>query len=345
MDQQTLDALMEAIEAYLPHFRRYLKRKAEILGYDKGLPFYELFAPVGKSQLTYSYPEAMEFIIDTFKKVSPRLSDYVQLAYDKDWLDIEPRAGKRGGAFCSNLHVIGQSRIMSNFNGSFSNMTTLAHELGHGYHGLNLKDESILNAGYPMPIAETASIFNESLIVQEALKDVSADDALAILEDSISGANQVITDIYSRYLFETDLFEKRKTRTLQADELKEMMLEAQKKAYGDGLDPEVLHPYMWINKPHYYSAGRSFYNFPYAFGLLMANGFIARYQAEGEAFMPKYDEFLRLTGQMSIPDVAATMGIDVRDSAFFKQSLEVIKGQIDEFIERTEELVQGDKND
>ncbi|HHT19838.1 MAG TPA: M3 family oligoendopeptidase [Tissierellia bacterium] len=345
MDQQTLDALMEAIEAYLPHFRRYLKRKAEILGYDKGLPFYELFAPVGKSQLTYSYPEAMEFIIDTFKKVSPRLSDYVQLAYDKDWLDIEPRAGKRGGAFCSNLHVIGQSRIMSNFNGSFSNMTTLAHELGHGYHGLNLKDESILNAGYPMPIAETASIFNESLIVQEALKDVSADDALAILEDSISGANQVITDIYSRYLFETDLFEKRKTRTLQADELKEMMLEAQKKAYGDGLDPEILHPYMWINKPHYYSAGRSFYNFPYAFGLLMANGFIARYQAEGEAFMPKYDEFLRLTGQMSIPDVAATMGIDVRDSAFFKQSLEVIKGQIDEFIERTEELVQGDKND
>lgn len=340
MDRATLDALMKAIEAYLPHFRRYLKRKAELLGHTNGLPFFDIFAPVGKSQMTYTYPEAMKFIVDTYRDVSPRLADFVQHAYDNDWLDIEPRPGKRGGAFCSNLHVIGQSRIMSNFNGSFSNMTTLAHELGHGYHGFNLKDESILNAGYPMPIAETASIFNEALIVQQALKHVTDDDALAILEDSISGSNQVITDIYSRYLFETELFEKRRTRTLQPNELKEMMIRAQKQAYGDGLDPDVLHPYMWINKPHYYSAGRNFYNFPYSFGLLLANGFIARYQQEGEAFMPKYDEFLRLTGQHSIPDVAATMGIDVRDSAFFKQSLEVIKGQIDDFVRLTDHLVE-----
>lgn len=339
MDKETLDALMEAIEAYLPEFRRYLKRKAEILGYEKGLPFYEMFAPVGTSQLTYSYPEAMEFIMSTYRKISPKLADYVQKAYEDDWLDVEPRAGKRGGAFCSNLHVIAQSRIMANFNGSFSNMTTLAHELGHGYHGLNLKDESNLNAGYPMPLAETASIFNENLIVMEALKDVGDEDALAILEDAISGANQVITDIYSRYLFETELFKRRQTRTLQASELKLMMLDAQKRAYGDGLDQEVLHPYMWINKPHYYSAGRNFYNFPYAFGLLMANGFIAQYLEEGSSFFDKYDEFLRLTGQLSIKDVAATMGIDVSDSGFFKKSLEVIKGQIDEFLKRTDHLV------
>lgn len=343
MDQATLDALMEAITEYLPHFRRYLRRKAELLGHAKGLPFYDLFAPIGQSELSYSYPEAMDFIIQTYQAINPRLADFVKTAYEEDWLDVEPRPGKRGGAFCSNLHVIGQSRIMSNFNGSFSNLTTLAHELGHGYHGLNLKNESILNAGYPMPIAETASIFNEALIIQQALKTVGDEDALAILEDSISSSNQVITDIYSRYLFETDLFEQRKTKTLQPDELKDMMLEAQRQAYGDGLDPDVLHPYMWINKPHYYSAGRNFYNFPYAFGLLMANGFIARYQVEGEDFLPKYDEFLRLTGQHTIADVTATMGIDVRDSAFFKQSLEVIRGQIDQFIELTDDLVRGDE--
>lgn len=341
MDGPTLQALMEAIEAYLPEFRRYLKRKAELLGHKNGLPFYDLFAPIGEADLTYTYPEAMEFIIRTYQGVSPDLADFVRQAYDQQWLDIEPRAGKRGGAFCSNLHVIGESRIMSNFNGSFSNLTTLAHELGHGYHGHNLKHESILNSSYPMPIAETASIFNENLIVQETLRQVDDEAALAILEDAISSANQVITDIYSRYLFETDLFEKRKTRTIQAPELKEMMLAAQKKAYGEGLDPEVLHPYMWINKPHYYSAGQNFYNFPYAFGLLLANGFIARYQADGPAFMKQYQEFLRQTGQASIPDVVATMDIDVRDSAFFKSSLEVIKGQIDEFIRRTDDRVAG----
>lgn len=340
MDRQTLDALFEAIEAYLPEFRRYLKRKAELLGYESGLPFYDMFAPVGQANLTYTYPEAMEFIMKTYQSVSPDLAGFVKQAYENDWLDVDPRPGKRGGAFCSNLHVIGESRIMSNFSGSFSNLTTLAHELGHGYHGHNLKNESILNAQYPMPIAETASIFNENLIVEEAIKQVDDEAALAILEDAISGANQVIVDIYSRYLFETDLFDKRKDRTIQAHELKDMMLSAQKKAYGDGLDPEILHPYMWVNKPHYYSAGRNFYNFPYAFGLLLANGFLAKYKEEGPAFMKRYDEFLRLTGQHSIPDVVATMGIDVRDSAFFKSSLEVIKGQIDEFIERTNSMVK-----
>lgn len=339
MTRATLDALLAVIEEYLPSFRRYLRRKAELLGYTDGLPFYELFAPMGKVGRTYTYEEAIASIVSTFRAFSPRLADYVQMAYDKEWLDVEPRAGKRGGAFCSNLPVIGESRILSNFNGSFSNLTTLAHELGHGYHGHNLAAESILNTVYPMPIAETASIFNETIVVNAVLRDASATEKIAILESNIQDANQVITDIYSRFLFEREVFARRKSRTLSVQEFKDIMTTAQKTAYGEGLDPSVLHPYMWVNKPHYYRAGLSYYNFPYAFGLLFAKGLYARYLTLGEAFLPLYDKLLNATGRQDLKELTASVGIDIEDPAFFRSSLELIRGEIEEFLQLTEKEV------
>lgn len=336
MTRDTLDALLTALEEYLPWFRKYLKRKGELLGYENGLPFYEMFAPVGEISLNYSYDEAMACIIDNFKGFSPRLAGFAETAYAERWLDVEPRAGKRGGAFCMNLPAIGESRIMANFSGSFNNMTTLAHELGHGYHGLNLKDESILNTSYPMPIAETASIFNETIITNAAMAEAGPEEKLAILESSLSKDNQVITDIYSRYLFETELFSRRKDSTLSVTDLNELMLESQKKAYGDGLDNEHLHPYMWVNKPHYYRAGLSWYNFPYAFGLLFAKGLYAKYMDMGEEFLPLYDQLLSQTGKKDIRSLCASVGIDIEDPAFFRSSLELIKGEIQEFLSLTE---------
>ena len=274
MDEETLNAMLTAMKEFLPVFHKYYKRKAELLGYENGLPFYELFAPIGEVNRTFTYDEAMEYIIKNFRTFSDKLADFAKHAYENNWLDVEPREGKRGGAFCSNLHPIGESRIMANFSGSFSNMTTLAHELGHGYHGACLKDESILNSRYPMPIAETASIFCETIVVNAALNEASHEEAIGILEASISDAGQVIVDIYSRFLFESELFERRKGHNLSVNELKEIMLEAQKQAYGDGLDSNFLHPYMWLNKPHYYTASRNFYNFPYAFGLLFSRAYM-----------------------------------------------------------------------
>lgn len=332
MDKETLDAMLTAMKEFLPVFHKYYRKKAELLGYENGLPFYEMFAPMGEVNMTFTYPEAMEYIINNFKTFSDKLADFVQNAYDKNWLDIEPREGKRGGAFCSNLHPIKESRIMSNFDGSFSNMTTLAHELGHGYHGFNLKDESILNSGYPMPIAETASIFCETIVANAALKEASDEERLSILESSISDAGQVIVDIYSRFLFETELFERRKTHGLSVNEFKEIMMDAQKQAYGDGLDHSVLHPYMWINKTHYYSAGRNFYNFPYAFGLLFSKGLYAEYLKRGDAFVKEYDELLNATGKNNIKDVALRMNIDVRNPEFFRNSLRLVEKDIEEFI-------------
>lgn len=335
MEKETLDAMFDAIRETLPSFRNYLKRKAELLGHRKGLPFYDLFAPMGESQMQFTYGEAMDYIVKNFSTFSPRLGQYAKEAYEKNWLDVEPREGKRGGAFCSNLHVIGESRILSNFDGSFSNMTTLAHELGHGYHGFNLKEETILNSSYPMPIAETASIFCETIVVQAALKEMSDEEAVTILEQSISDATQVIVDIYSRYLFETKLFETRKDHPLSVKELNSFMLEAQKEAYGDGLDEEVLHPYMWLNKTHYYSAGRNFYNFPYAFGLLFSKGLYAIYLERGESFVPEYDSLLSVTGKKSIKEVADLMDIDVTKPEFFRNSLRIIERDIEKFLELT----------
>lgn len=340
MNKKTLDSLWTAINEYLPYFHKYLRRKGEILGHKNGLPFYDLVAPIGETSRTFTYDEAIEYIVENFKKFSPRLANYVQHAYDNEWLDVEPREGKRGGAFCSNLHTIGESRIMANFNGSFSNMTTLAHELGHGYHGFNLKDESILNSSYPMPIAETASIFNETIVTNAALKEANKEEQLAIIEAMVSDANQVIVDIYSRFLFEREVFDRRKTHTLSVKEIKEVMTDAQKKAYGDGLDHEVLHPYMWACKPHYYSAGLSFYNFPYAFGLLFAKGLYAKYLEMGEDFLPLYDELLRKTGKMNISDLTKSVGIDIETPDFFRSSLEIIKKDIEKFMELTEGMVK-----
>lgn len=342
MTRQTLEVLIQTMEEYLPWFRKYLQRKAELLGYTEGLPFYEMYAPVGEISLHYSYEEAIAYIVDNFKKFNPRLAEFVANAHDRRWLDVEPRVGKRGGAFCMNLPVIGESRIMANFSGSFSNMTTLAHELGHAYHGFNLQAESILNTSYPMPIAETASIFNETIITNAALKEANPEEKLAILESSLSKSNQVITDIYSRFLFETELFCQRKDSSLSVTELKELMLDSQRKAYGEGLDSALLHPYMWVNKPHYYRAGLSFYNFPYAFGILFAKGLYARYLEMGEEFLPLYDRLLSETGRKDIKDLCLSLGIDIENPAFFRSSLELLKGDIMEFLELTEKDQRGE---
>ena len=333
MDAETLDAMLTAMKEFLPTFHKYYRKKGELLGHKNGLAFYDMLAPMGEVNMNFTYEEAMDYIIKNFRTFSDKLADYTQNAYDKNWLDIEPREGKRGGAFCSNLHPIKESRILSNFNGSFSNMTTLAHELGHGYHGLTLRDESILNSGYPMPIAETASIFCETIVKEAALKEANVEETLSILESSISDAGQVIVDIYSRYLFETELFERRKTHALSVNELKEIMLEAQKQAYGDGLDHNTLHPYMWINKPHYYTASRNFYNFPYAFGLLFSKGLYVEYLNRGQSFVEEYDELLNATGKNNIRDVALRMDIDVRNPEFFRNSLKLIEKDIEKFIE------------
>lgn len=338
LDKETLDAMFSAMKESFPKFREFYKKKGELLGHKNGLPFYDLFAPMGNAKMSFDYDEARAYIVKNFGKFSKKLSDFADNAFENRWIDAEPREGKRGGAFCSNIQAIKESRFLANFDGSFGNVKTLAHELGHGYHGNCLKDESILNTSYTMPIAETASIFCETIIINAALQDASAEEAFSILETSITAAGQVIVDIYSRFLFESKLFELRADHELSVKELKDIMIEAQKEAYGDGLDSESLHPYMWANKPHYYYSGLNFYNFPYAFGLLFAKGVYAEYLKRGESFVDEYDKMLAATGKNDIKDVAAMIGIDIRDIEFWRASLALVEADIDKFIQISDEV-------
>lgn len=339
IDEETLNAMLDAMKESLPYFHKYYRRKAEILGHKNGLPFYDLFAPLGQMDMKFTYKEARDYIVKNFRSFSDKLADFADNAFENRWIDAEPREGKMGGAFCSNIHAIKASRILTNFTGTFSDITTLAHELGHAYHGFCLEEESILNSDYTMPIAETASIFCETIIMDATLKEATEEQAFGILESSISDSGQVIVDIYSRFLFESRLFEIRKDHPLSVDELKELMMDAQKDAYGPGLDHEYLHPYMWICKSHYYSANYNFYNFPYAFGLLFAKGVYAEYLKRGKAFVSEYDKLLQATGKNNIADVAKMVNIDIHSIEFWRSSLDLIKQEIDRFMKLSEKYV------
>ena len=320
MSRETLDALLEAIREYLPNFRKYLRHKAALLGHENGLPFYDLFAPVGNSSRTFTVEESKDYLIENFKTFSADLAEMTEEFFDKHYIDFYPRKGKVGGAFCANLPMIKQSRVLTNFTGSLSDVVTLAHELGHAYHGLHIENHRPLNQDYSMPVAETASTFNENIIMNTAIKEASDEEKIALIESQLQDTTQIIVDIYSRYLFESAVFENREQSFMFSKDLEEMMLSAQKEAYGDGLDQSYLHPYMWACKPHYYSTGLSFYNFPYAFGGLFSKGLYAIYQEQPEGFVEKYQELLRATTVSSVEDTAKVVGVDVSTPEFWKKA-------------------------
>lgn len=333
MKRETLDAMMEAIEEYLPVFRKYLKKKAEMLGHENGLPWYDLFAPLGKSDKKYSLEEAKELLITIFGRFAPDMADMMKEAFENEWIDFYPRKGKVGGAFCAGMPWYKQSRILTNYDGYFGSIGTLAHELGHAYHNRQIENQRPLNQDYPMPVAETASTFNEVHLGHAALQDATGEERLNLLENDLKENTQVIVDIYSRYLFETAVFEQSQQKFLMAEDLKNLMLEAQKKAYGDGLDEAYMHPYMWACKSHYYSEGLSFYNFPYAFGNLFAMGLYSMFEKEGAAFVEKYKAMLAATPCCTIEEAGAMMGIDLTKKSFWQESLAQIAKTVDAFCE------------
>lgn len=335
MTQETLDALWTACKEYLPKFHAYMRRKAELLGYTNGLPWFEMFAPVGKVEKTFTAEEAKDYLVTLFGNFSDDMAEMMRRAFDESWMDFYPRPGKVGGAFCSNITAKKQSRILLNFNGTLSAVDTMAHELGHAYHGQQIEDHLPLNRGYTMPVAETASTFNENVLMSFAIDQAEGEEKLGLIESQLQDVNQTICDIYSRFLFESAVFENCKSQFLFPEQLNELMINAQKEAYGDGLDPEYRHPYMWCCKGHYYSDGLSFYNFPYAFGALFAKGLYAIYKKEGDSFVPKYRELLKATTVCNVEDVAKMVGADITKPDFWRGSLELISETIDEFIRLT----------
>ena len=332
MKRETLEAMLGAMEEYLPKFRQYLKAKGKALGHDNGLPWYDLFAPIGEGGRKYTIEETGDLLVELFASFDEELAQMVRKAFDEEWIDFYPRDGKTGGAFCEIVECIRESRVLTNFDGMFTDVVTLAHELGHAFHNLCIMDHRPLNKDYSMPLAETASTFNECVVMAAALERAETrEEKLALMESQLQDATQIICDIYSRFLFEAMVFERRESEFMDAKTLCDLMLQAQEKSYGDGLDPDFRHPYMWICKSHYY--GPTFYNFPYAFGGLFARGLYAQYQKEGASFVPKYKKLLYTTPIASAEDTAKTAGIDLTDRNFWRSALQIIADDIDRFCE------------
>jgi pepF/M3 family oligoendopeptidase len=332
IDRETLETMLAAMRDSFPAFRRYWQAKARRLG-KEALPWWDLSAPVGRLERRYSFAEARDLILEQLYAFSERSGAFTRRAFDQSWIDAEPRAGKRGGAFCMRLPVVEESRILCNFDGSLDQLLTLAHELGHAYHNECQVGKMPLQRRTPMTLAETASIFNETIVTDAILAQAaSPEEELGILETFLIGASQVIVDIYSRYMFEKEVFERRAKAELSADDFCDIMLHSQQETYGNGLDSRHLNPYMWAWKPHYYSAGLSFYNFPYAFGLLFGLGLYAVYQERGKTFLPEYDALLRSTGEGTAAELAARFGLDIRQRAFWEGSLRVIGKRIERYL-------------
>jgi pepF/M3 family oligoendopeptidase len=330
IDRPTLDAMLGAMHDALPVFRRYLKAKARKLGKEQ-LPWFDLFAPLGGTGRTYRYAEAKALVAETFYGFAPELGALADRAFRHNWIDVAPRPGKRGGAFCMDVPAVSESRVLTNFDGSLDQVSTLAHELGHAFHNdcAERAGKTMLQTITPMTLAETASIMCETIVTEALLaRTTDPQEVLAILETQLTGATQVIVDIYSRFLFEREVFQRREQGELAPGELCDIMAQAQRDAYGDGLDPDYLQPYMWTWKPHYYRTGLSFYNFPYAFGLLFGTGLYAIYQERGSSFVPDYMNLLASTGEATAADLAARFGIDIRSRTFWESSLGVIEAQV-----------------
>lgn len=332
MEKETLNSMMEEMRNYFPHFRRYFLAKAKYLGYEERLAWYDLFAPVGKIDKKFTVEEAEDYLVDSFSHISEDIASVIKRSFDEHWIDFMPRKGKVGGAFCSNQANLKQSRILTNFDGSYGSVSTLAHELGHAYHGYCIENHKPLNRSYSMPVAETASTFNETHISLHALEQSDdRDQKLAVLEELLAGASQTIVDISSRFLFEQEVFTRVEKEFLDADALQAIMLKAQEETYGEALAEDLRHPYMWVCKGHYYSTGLSYYNFPYAFGTLFSMGLYAKYREEGSSFMVKYKEMLEKTTVASCEDVAKHVGVDLTGSAFWKSSLDMLVELIDTY--------------
>ena len=336
MSEETLDAMFAAIDEYLPRLRRYLRAKAKLLGYEGGLPWYELSAPVGKVGYSCTPEQARDHLLQLFYPFDEEMGQMMERAFREAWIDFHPRSGKRDGAFCSSVRSMGRSWVLTNFGGNLAAIGTLAHELGHAFHNICITDHRPLNRSYTRPVSETASTFNECVLYSDVIARAGdEEELLGLIDGCLAHEAGLIVDIYSRFLFEKEVFARREDRFLSAGDLCDIMLGAQEASYGDGLDQEKRHPYMWVCKPHYYSD--FYYNYPYAFGQLFARGLYAQYEKEGAAFVPKYKRLLHATTVSTVEDAAKVADIDLTDKVFWRDALESIVGMVDRFCALVEE--------
>ncbi len=333
IEKKTIEAMWEAVEAHRGVIARYIDAKKRCLGIDR-LMWYDQLAPVARAEKKFTYEQAAEFVIEHLMSFSKDMGDFARRAIESRWIEAEDRAGKADGGYCTSLPLLKQSRIFMTFSGNYNEMMTLAHELGHAYHSYVLKDRDYFARSYPMNLAETASTFNELLVTDAALNATDDEDMkLSLLEKKIQETFVMCCDIRSRFIFETKFYEERKKGSVPKDRLNELMVEAQKEAFGEILDEEGYHPLFWASKMHFSISDIAFYNFPYTFGHLFAGGIYDRARKEGPAFADAYRALLADTGSMTCEQVAEKhLGADITGQDFWNDAVARSLADVDEFV-------------
>ncbi|OIK17043.1 oligoendopeptidase [Bacillus sp. MUM 116] len=336
MKKETLDTMWAVITESKELLVQYLNRKAKLLGLEK-LSWFDLDAPYGKTESKVSYQEGAEFIQQQFSHFGEKLAAFAKKAFEEQWIEGEDRPGKAPGGFCTFFPESNQSRIFMTYSGTPSNISTLAHELGHGFHSFSMKGVHYLNRNYAMNVAETASTFAEMIVADAAVKNAKdEEEKLVLLDDKIQRTVALLMNIHARFLFEISFYEERKQGPVSKARLNELMLKAQKEAYCDAL--EEYHPLFWASKLHFFITGVPFYNFPYTFGYLFSLGIYAKALAEGKGYEEKYIALLRDTASMTVEDLAQKhLQVDLTQEDFWKQAVKPCLDDIKEFLELTKD--------
>lgn len=335
MSEATLNAMWDAIEEGKQALLPYLERKAKLLGVRK-LDWHDVDAPIGSATRTVSYDEGAKFIAEQFRAFDPAMADFAEMAFRDGWIEAEDRDGKRPGGFCTSFPKSGQTRIFMTYSGTASNISTLAHELGHAYHQHVMNDLPGMAQEYAMNVAETASTFAEMIVSDRAMNTAKEDDEkLGLLEDKIQRSVAFFMNIHARLLFETRFYERRKQGLVTVDELNGLMEAAQREAFKDALGE--VHPHFWASKMHFYLTEVPFYNFPYTFGYLFSAGLYARALQEGPSFAPKYVALLRDTGRLSVEQLAEKhLGVNLEEQTFWRDAVSLTAEDVRLFLEMTE---------
>ncbi|CAN5133789.1 M3 family oligoendopeptidase [soil metagenome] len=332
IDCNVLNAMLSAAEDSLPDMRRYLRTKARAVGVPQ-LAWYDLYAPVASDVADWPLETARELIVNEFGRYSKGAQQLVEMAFSRSWIDAESRPNQRGGGVCVAVGG-GRSRILINYNASFDGLRMFAHELGHAYHNW-IHDQAGRTAVQrwmtPWVLSETAAIFFETLVRDAVVQASDHANRLAAVESNVQILCRRVVEILNAFRFEQRLFERRKDGALSVDQIKELTTTVQRETYGDSLDHDALHPFMWAVLPHYYTTESSFNNYPYMFGTLFSLGLYARFQTDPAGFSTEFDDFLSLTGMADTATLAGRFGIDLRSPEFWHSGIHFVRQDIDRF--------------
>ncbi|MCP4705734.1 MAG: M3 family oligoendopeptidase [candidate division Zixibacteria bacterium] len=340
ISEETLNAMWTAVINGAKRLVPYIKAKKKLLGIDK-FAWYDQYAPVGSSDRTFSFTEAGDIIVKNINEFSPDQAKFCRMALDKNWVEAEDRPNKAGGGYCTGMPIAKEGRIFMTYSGSFSELATLGHELGHLYHGHVLKNKPSFARIYPMTLAESASIFYELLVKDAALKSATEnDEKLMLLDQRLQDAHTLFCNINARFLFDKAFYTERKNGMVSRARLDELMVQAQKDAFAGTLEgDEAYHPLFWASKLHFFLTDAPFYNFPYTFGFLFANGIYNLAKQEGPSFAKKYDALLTDTGSMTAEDVAKKhLGVDLTKPDFWSGAVELALVDIDPFVKLVDDI-------